>query len=99
MDDPVLSAQDVWEVEKLLPRATSKHGKTYSTRCKGFDSKADMYEPEANLLGSKDLLAQFNKEQDDRIEADHKAAKEKAGQAVVAKRLREEVARHIPARL
>ena len=77
VDDPVLPAADVWEVGNFLARATGKHGKKYLTRWKGFDSKADIYEPESNLLGSKELLAQFNKEQDALVEADHKAAKEK----------------------
>ena len=99
VDDPVLPAADVWEVEKFLARATGKHGKKYLTRWKGYDSKADTYEPESNLLGSKELLAEFNKEQDALVEADHKAAKEKHEQAVAAKRLREEVTRHTPARL
>ena len=61
---PTSTAEDVWEVEMFLARATGKNGKKYLTRWKGFDSKTDTYEPEANLLGSKDLLAQFNKEQD-----------------------------------
>ena len=96
MTDPVLPAEHVWEVEMLLARATGKTDKRYLTRWKGFDSKVDTYEPEANLLGSKDLLAQFNKEQDALIEADHKAVKdlERHEQVVATKRLREEVTRH-----
>jgi hypothetical protein len=88
-----------WRCFWLVPPRTGKDGKKYLTRWKGFDPKADTYEPEANLLGSKDLLAQFNKEQDALIEADHKAAKEKHEQAVAAKRLRGGVTRHTPARL
>ena len=99
MDDPVLSAEDVWEVEMFLARATGTNGKKFLVRWKGFDSKADTYEPESNLLGSKDLLDKFNKEQDDLLKADHQAAKEKHEQAVAAKRLREEVTRHTPARI
>ena len=83
----------------FLARATGTNGKKYLVRWKGFDSKADTYEPESNLLGSKDLLDKFNKEQDDLLKADHQAAKEKHEQAVAAKRLREEVTRHTPARI
>ena len=98
MNDPVLPAEDVWEVEMFLARATGKNGKKYLTRWKGFDSKADTYEPESNLLGSKDLLDKY-KEQDDLLKTDHEAVKERHEQAVAAKRLREEVTRHTPARI
>ena len=43
VDDLVLPAEDVWEVEMFLARATGKNGKKHLARWEGFDSKADTY--------------------------------------------------------
>ena len=60
MKDRIKSTEDTFEVERILEHRTNKLGTTlYLIKWLGFDSKFNTWEPEANLIGSEDLLIEF----------------------------------------
>lgn len=93
IDDPILPVGEEWEVDFIVARACGKQGKKYLTRWKGFDSKADTWEPAENLAGAPDLVTKFNEEQDAKQAADLAAAKKRHQEAVAQKKQNDEVLR------